>query len=156
MHILAHDGNLLDATCIALIAALQHFRRPDTSVEGEIVHVWDPREREPVKLSLLHHPLCVSLRYYDSGNIILVDANAAEEKLSEGEVVISMNRFGEVCHMAKYGGVTVDAVAMLGWIKIADEKVKVLSKMIQEKLAEDERKRDVGGLIAELSAENER
>lgn len=87
---------------------------------------------------------------------MLVDATAIEEKISEGELVISMNRFGEVCHMAKYGGITVDAVTMLGWTRVADEKVKELSKMIQERLADDERKRDVGGLIAELSAENER
>lgn len=118
--------------------------------------MWDPREREPVKLSLLHHPLCCSFRYYDAGSMVLVDATAAEEKISEGELVISMNRFGEVCHMAKYGGITVDAVTMLGWMRVAAEKVRDLSKLIQDRLAEDERKRDVGGLIAELSAENER
>jgi hypothetical protein len=29
-----HDGGLLDASCIAIIAALQHFRRPDVSIAG--------------------------------------------------------------------------------------------------------------------------
>ena len=156
MHILAADGNLLDATCIALIAALQHFRRPDTSVEGEEVHVWDPREREPVKLSLLHMPLCVSLRYFEGGDYVVVDATGREERCSAGEVVVCANRFGEVCHMAKYGGPSVDAVTMLGWAKIAVDKVKVISKMITDKLAEDEKKRDVGDIIKELSATNER
>lgn len=138
------------------MAALLHFRRPDTSVDGETVTIWDVREREPVKLSLLHQPLCVSFSYYESGTVVLVDATAAEENVREGELVISLNRFGEVCQIAKYGGVTVDAVALLGWTQIAVEKVKTFTSLISQKLAEDERKRDVGGLIAELTADNDR
>jgi len=156
VHILAHDGNILDASCIALIAALQHFRRPDVTVEGDKVTVWSIREREPVKLSLLHHPLCVSFSYFDSGSIVLIDATDAEEKVREGEMVISVNKFGEVCQIAKYGGVTIDAVTLLGWTRMAVDKVKDLTAFITKKLAEDEKKRDAGGLIAELSAENER
>ena len=153
---LAHDGNLLDAACIAVIAALQHFRRPDVSVEGENVTVWDVREREPVKLSMLHHPLCVSFSYYDGGDIVLVDATKSEASVREGEMVISMNKFGEICQIAKYGGTPVDAAVLLGWTRVALEKVRSITAYIQQKLADDERKRDVGGLIAELSAENAR
>jgi len=156
IHVLAHDGNLLDAACIALIAALQHFRRPDVTVEGENVTIWGLREREPVKLSILHHPLCVSFSYFDSGSVVVVDATAAESHVSEGELVVSVNKFGEVCQVAKYGGVTVDAVSLLSWTRIAVEKVKVITAWIQQKLVEDERMRDVGGLIAELKAENDR
>lgn len=156
VHVLSHDGNILDTACIAVIAALQHFRRPDVSVEGEHVTVWDIREREPVKLSMLHHPLCVSFSYYDSGSIVLVDATKNEEYIREGEMIISMNKFGEICQIAKYGGTPVDAVALLGWTRVALEKVKKITEYIQRKLVEDERKRDVGGLIAELSAENTR
>lgn len=156
VHVLSHDGNILDTACIAVIAALQHFRRPDVSVEGENVTVWDVREREPVKLSMLHHPLCVSFSYYDSGSIVLVDATKNEEYIREGEMIISMNKFGEICQIAKYGGTPVDAVALLGWTRVALEKVKKITAYIQQKLVEDERKRDIGGLIAELSAENTR
>jgi len=156
VHILVHDGNLLDAACIALIVALQHFRKPDVTVEGENVTVWETREREPVKLNMLHHPLCVSFSYFDSGRTVLVDATIVEEKVREGELIVSVNKFGEVCQMAKSGGVTVDAVALLGWTNVAVEKVKIITAYIQEKLAEDEKKRSVGGLMAELSAENAR
>lgn len=139
-----------------MIASLQHFRRPDVTVEGENVTVWGLREREPVKLSMLHHPLCVSFSYFDSGSIVVVDATSAEAQISEGELIVSVNKFGEVCQVAKYGGVTVDAVSLLNWTRTAVDKVKVITAWIQQKLAEDERKRDVGGLIAELSAENDR
>ncbi|KAL9061494.1 MAG: hypothetical protein Q9162_000025 [Coniocarpon cinnabarinum] len=156
IHVLAFDGNLLDAACIALIAALQHFRRPDVTVDGDDVKVWNIKEKEPVKLSLFHHPLCVSFSYYDGGDIILLDATASEEKVREGEVVISMNKYGEICQVAKYGGVTVDAVTLLGRTTVALEKVKYFDSLIQEELANDERKRNVGDLIAELSAVNDR
>lgn len=36
VHILSHDGNLLDCACIAAITALAHFRRPDVSVVGKV------------------------------------------------------------------------------------------------------------------------
>lgn len=86
----------------------------------------------------------------------MVDATSAEAQISEGELIVSVNKFGEVCQVAKYGGVTVDAVSLLNWTRTAVDKVKVITAWIQQKLAEDERKRDVGGLIAELSAENDR
>lgn len=156
VHVLAHDGNLLDAACIALIAGLQHFRRPDVTIEGENVTVWGLREREPVKLSMMHHPLCVTFSYVDAGVIVLIDATAMEEKIRDGEVVVSVNKFGEVCQVAKYGGVSVDPMTMLGWMKVAHEKVKTITAYIQKKLVDDERARNVGDLIAELSAENDR
>lgn len=156
IHVLSHDGNLVDASCVALIAALQHFRRPDVTVEGESVTVWDIREREPVKLSLLHHPLCVSFSFFDDGEIVILDASLAEERIREGEMVVSVNKFGELCQVSKPGGVTVDAVVLLSCIKVAVEKAKVVDAFILQKLVEDEKKRDVGDLIAELSAANAR
>ncbi|KAF2497726.1 hypothetical protein BU16DRAFT_559462 [Lophium mytilinum] len=156
LHVLDHDGGLIDASCIAVIAALQHFRRPDVAVEGENATIFSIREREPIPLSILHHPICVTFSYYNAGGIMLVDANLAEEQVREGEVVITMNRHGEVCQIAKYGGVSVDALALLNCTSVALEKVKDITKFIQRRLEEDAKKRDVGGLIAELSAENAR
>lgn len=153
---LDHDGNLIDASCVALVAALQHFRRPDVTVEGETVTVFSIQEREPVPLSMLHHPLCVTVSYFDGGDIALLDATLAEEQVRDGEVIITMNRHGELCQVAKYGGKPVDALTMLGWTKLALVKVQAFSKLIQERLEEDAKRKDVGGLMAELRAENER
>ncbi|KIW00609.1 uncharacterized protein PV09_07806 [Verruconis gallopava] len=156
IHILDHDGNLIDASCIALVAALQHFRRPDIEVQGEKVTVFTPREREPVALSMLHHPLCVTFSYYDAGAIVLQDATLAEEQVREGEVVVTMNKNGELCQIAKHGGVPVDALRIVDWTNKALVKVQAMSKFIEQRLREDAVERDVGGLMAELAAENER
>lgn len=37
LHLLNHDGNIIDAASIAAIVALCHFRRPDVSVQGDEV-----------------------------------------------------------------------------------------------------------------------
>ena len=39
LHVLNHDGNLIDACSMAAIAALAHFRRPDVTVSGEDVTI---------------------------------------------------------------------------------------------------------------------
>ena len=87
---------------------------------------------------------------------MLQDATLLEEQCREGEIVISMNRFGEVCQMAKYGGAPVDGLSMLTCINAAWERAKGFDELVKKRLAEDERRRDVGGLMAELRAENER
>ncbi|KAK4540218.1 hypothetical protein LTR36_009716 [Oleoguttula mirabilis] len=156
IHVLDHDGNLVDAACLALIAALLHFRRPDVEIHGEEVTVFPLREREPVKLSMQHQPFCITTSYFDGGLIMLQDATRLEEACREGEVVVSMNRFGEVCSMAKYGGAPVDGLGLLACTKAALEKVKMLDRLVRERLAEDEKRRDKGGLMKELRAENER
>lgn len=156
VHVLDHGGNLIDAACIALIAALQHFRRPDVTIDGDSVTVHDILEREPVPLSIIHHPLCVSFSYYEDGTIVLVDADLAEEQVREGQLVITMNRHGELCQMAKYGGGAVDGFSIITWTNMALPHVQRITELIKTKLEEDAKKRDVGGLMAELSAENER
>lgn len=39
VHMLNHDGNLMDAASIAAITALCHFRRPDVGIVGEEITV---------------------------------------------------------------------------------------------------------------------
>lgn len=163
LHVLDHDGNLTDASCIAVVAALQHFRKPDVSVEGEVVTVYTLAEREPVPLSLLHHPLCVTFSFFTGsgpddaeGDIALLDATLLEEQCREGEMTVGMNRHGEICQLAKLGGVPLDALLLLHCTNVALGKVKDMSAFITKKLAEDVKSRNKGGMMNELSAENER
>lgn len=118
--------------------------------------MYSVREREPVKLAMQHHPFCVSYSYYEGGSIVLTDATLAEEQVRDGEVVVTLNRHGEVCQMAKFGGAPVDPLLMLKCTTLALEKVKTLHAFVQKRLDEDAMTRDKGGLIAELSAENAR
>ncbi|KAL9631045.1 MAG: hypothetical protein Q9204_004419 [Flavoplaca sp. TL-2023a] len=155
-HILSHDGNLLDSCCIAVLAALQHYRIPDTTVRGEEVVVHGVEERNPVPLAMLHHPLCVTMALFEGGEKIIVDATLREQQCCEGEVVVTANKHGEVCQIAKLGGVPSDALVLLKCVDVAVSKVKELDALVAKVLEKDAAKRDIGGLMAELSAENAR
>lgn len=156
VHVLDYDGGLVDASCISIIAALQHFRRPDVSIDGDNVTVYSMAEREPVPLSLVHHPICITFSFYHGGEIVLLDATLREEQAREGEMVVTMNPHGELCQVAKLGGVAIDALSLLHCTNVALAKVKETTKLISARLQEDATKRNVSGLIAELNAQNDR
>ncbi|KAK4137828.1 ribosomal protein S5 domain 2-like protein [Trichocladium antarcticum] len=157
VHVLSHDGNLIDAACLAVVAALRHFRKPDTSIEGGVLTVYTAAEREAVPLSWLHSPFCVTWSFFgDEGETAVLDATRLEEQVRVASCTVSLNKHGEICQIAKLGGVPVDAVALLQCTAVALTKVKEFSELVDKKLAEDVKKRDKGGFMAELSAENER
>lgn len=133
-----------------------HFRRPDVEVRGEVVTVFSVREREPVRLAMQHQPFCVSFSYFSDSGVFVVDSTLLEEQCRDGEIIVTMNRFGEVCQIAKYGGAPVEGLSFLTCTNLALEKVKMMDKFVKSELEKDEKKRDRGGLMAELSAENAR
>ncbi|KAK9453327.1 ribosomal protein S5 domain 2-type protein [Dipodascopsis uninucleata] len=81
VHFLDHDGGLLDASCIAVIGGLLHFRRPDIVIEGvgskrEII-VYPPSKRVPIPLSVLHIPICVTFSFFDLPQARAIASGAA-------------------------------------------------------------------------------
>ncbi|KAI5779705.1 ribosomal protein S5 domain 2-type protein [Geopyxis carbonaria] len=157
VHFLNHDGGLVDASCIAVVAALQHFRRPDVSVDGERITIHTLAERVPVPLSILHIPICVTFSYYgDGGRIQLIDATLQEEQLRDGDMTITLNKFGEVCQISKAGGLPIDAVALHACMRTALGKVVEITAFIAKRLEEDQAARTRRDNLLESSAENER
>ncbi|KHO00705.1 3' exoribonuclease [Metarhizium album ARSEF 1941] len=159
VHVLSHDGNLVDVACLAVVAALRHFRKPETSVAGEAVTVYTPAEREPVALSWLHSPFCVTFSFFgsgDDGGAVLVDTTWLEEQLRASSCTFSLNRHGEVCQVSKLGGADVDAPIFVRCARLALERVEAFTDLVDRRLAEDGKRRDKGGLMAELKADNDR
>ncbi|EPS38288.1 hypothetical protein H072_8042 [Dactylellina haptotyla CBS 200.50] len=162
VHFLSHDGNLIDVACIAVITALAHFRLPVVTVSGEDITIHPVEERVPVPLSLLHWPICVTFSFFgedeDGEMICALDATAQEEALRVGDMTITINKNGEVCQIAKSGGVAVEAEVLMRCARLAAEKVKGVDKMIVDALREDEVQRNKGNLdwLKEGKSENER
>lgn len=126
------------------------------TVKGEEVTVHSLEERNPVPLALLHHPLCVTMALFEGGGKVVVDTTLREQQCCEGEVVVTANKYGEVVQVKKLGGVAADALVLLHCVDVAMAKVKELDAVIARALEKDAAERDVGGLMAELRAENER
>ncbi len=161
LHVMTHDGNLLDVSCLAVVAALRHFRKPESSIEGETLTIYTAAEREPVPLSWLHSPFCVTFSFFGSGEssdetTVLLDTTRLEEQLRVSSCTFSMNRHGEICQISKLGGVAIDAPVFVSCAQTALAKTKEFTEMVDRKLVEDAKRRDKGGLMAELTAENDR
>lgn len=79
---------MLDAASIACIAALQHFRKPEVTVEGNEVTVvsldglacssvadavsqHSVEERVPTPLSLHHSPYCITFAFFGKMCVVL-------------------------------------------------------------------------------------
>ncbi|XP_062483590.1 exosome complex component RRP45 isoform X2 [Pezoporus occidentalis] len=145
MHLLNHDGNIIDAASIAGIVALCHFRRPDVSVQGEEVTVYTPEERDPVPLSIHHMPICVSFAFFQQGTYLLVDPSEREERVMDGLLVIAMNKHQEICTIDSSGGIVLVKNQVLRCSKITAVKVAEITELIQKALENDQKVRKEGG-----------
>ncbi|XP_010081851.1 PREDICTED: exosome complex component RRP45 [Pterocles gutturalis] len=145
LHVLNHDGNMIDAASIAGIVALCHFRRPDVSVQGEEVTVYAPEERDPVPLSIHHMPICVSFAFFQQGTYLLVDPSEREERVMDGFLVIAMNKHREICTIQSSGGIMLVKEQVLRCSKITAVKVTEITEVIQKALENDQKVRKEGG-----------
>ncbi|NXR09794.1 EXOS9 protein, partial [Semnornis frantzii] len=145
LHLLNHDGNIVDAASIAGIVALCHFRRPDVSVQGEEVTVYTPEERDPVPLSIHHMPICVSFAFFQQGTYLLVDPSEREERVMDGVLVIAMNKHQEICTIQSSGGIMLVKDQVLRCSKITGVKVAEMTELIQKALENDQKARKEGG-----------
>ncbi|KAL2872578.1 exosome non-catalytic core subunit RRP45 [Aspergillus lucknowensis] len=156
VHITDYDGNLIDASCIGIMAGLQHFRRPDAVVKDGQVIVYGLDERVPVPLNITHKPLSVTFHTFDEGKVVILDAARKEEQASEADVIIGLNNAGDVCYLSKFSGSPVDALVFVTKTTVALEKVKEINSIIDKALQADLAKRAKGGLAEQARAENDR
>lgn len=154
VHVLNHEGNLMDAASIAAIAGLCHFRRPDVGIQGDEVTVYSPEERDPVPLSIYHMPICVSFAFFLEGTYLLVDPSEREERVMDGLLVIAMNKHREICSIQSSGGIMLLKDQVLRCSKIASVKVSEITDLINRALENDRKARKEGGKFgfAELMA----
>ncbi|EIM80688.1 ribosomal protein S5 domain 2-like protein [Stereum hirsutum FP-91666 SS1] len=148
IHCLADAGNLLDCACLAGIAALKHFRRPEVEVVGDEVTVHPPSSRAPVPLSLHHTPFCITFAYFPSPShphtpTCLLDPSHLEQRLSTGTLSLALNAQRELCVVHKAGGLPLAPEEVLRAVEVAVGKARELEKFLEGRLREDWKGRNV-------------
>ncbi|XP_061833084.1 exosome complex component RRP45 isoform X2 [Nerophis lumbriciformis] len=144
VHMLNHDGNLMDAASIAAIAALCHFRRPDVGIQGDEVTVYSPEERDFIPLSIYHLPISVSFAFFQKGTYLLVDPCEREERVMDGLLMIAMNKHREICSIQSSGGIMLLKEQVMRCSKIASVKVSEITELISKALENDKTARKAG------------
>ena len=154
---LSYDGGLIDATCIGVMTALQHFKKPDVSINGTELVVHDFGERQPVSLTILHVPICITYSFFNpvdreenikgenSSEIAIMDADRAEELVRDGLLVLTLNKNRELIQVSKNGGLPIDGLALIELTKRANDVCQRLTEEINELIQAEEQERYKSG-----------
>lgn len=126
VHILNDDGNLIDASCLAAIAALL-----TTTV---------PNEQQGIgpnaPLAMKELPIGITLTKI--GSKLMVDPSLDEEKVCDTKVTIVSSSDGSVAGMQKMGNAPFTEAEILEAIDIAREKAAELRELYLEGLVKQE------------------
>lgn len=147
INILNHEGNLIDAASVAALAALSHFRRPDVTTTGEQTIIHDPAERDPIPITLHHHPVCISYAIFDKGSYVVADPTAIEERVSEGQIVFGVNAYRELCGLHLGGNAPITMEMVLQYASRAERRALALVNQIKSALEEDVKARNLGAEV---------
>lgn len=115
IYILNHDGNLIDASEIASVAALMSTKVPEVTVLNGEIRI----EKENKKPLPLNTPP-VALTHAKVGDYLIVDPNFEEELIMDSRFTIGLTADNKICAMQKGG--------------LGSFKVKDLEKMIANSL----------------------
>ena len=96
VHVVDLDGGLVDCCCLAIMAALHHFRLPEAIVRDGKVTVYTLEEKVPVPLNLTKLPLSITFSVFEGGRILLLDPTTKEEAVSDGTVIVALDKTGEI------------------------------------------------------------
>ncbi|EGW32853.1 uncharacterized protein SPAPADRAFT_136976 [Spathaspora passalidarum NRRL Y-27907] len=150
LNYLNYDGNFIDVGCFAVMLALHHFKKPDISINGNSIVVHDINERQPVPLSILHIPICLTYSFYnltdkesnikgeDADEICLLDADLLEELNRDGSLVITLNKNRELIQLSKNGGLPISAQQFLELTFKSMKTIDQLTDLIKTKIKEHE------------------
>jgi len=129
VHILNHDGNLIDAASLAAIAALHDTKLPKYDEErGVIVKDGPAVVSSGKKLGMKDKPIEVTI--FKIGSKLFVDPTVEENESIEARVTMATNEKGNLCAMQKGGNGFFTRDELLQAADIAVEKGKELRKLL--------------------------
>lgn len=126
IYVLDHDGNLIDASAMAALAALLNAKLGKFEMKGDEV-VPKPGHHQ---LPISNHPIAVTFGKIDK--TIFVDPILQEEQVMSARLTVTIDKNGSICAMQKGGlsGFTVDEVKKavgLAVQKAAENRAKILT-----------------------------
>ncbi|XP_050069945.1 uncharacterized protein LOC126558054 [Anopheles maculipalpis] len=142
--VLNHEGNAIDCCAIAALTALAHFKRPDITVDGENVIVHTMEEKEPIKVTLFHYPICVSYAIFNQGKIAVADPTYLEERVAEAKMVFGINSYGELCGLHLGGTTLISSELLLRTSMKASKRARLVVDKIKAAIQKDSADRDKG------------
>ena len=122
IYVLDHDGNLLDASMLAAMAALSSAKMPEIAVEDDEVKL----NREKLKNPVPVNRRVVIVTVGKIGAYLLVDPTLEEESLLDARLAIAVSDDGRIVGMQKMGMGTFTAEEVRKALTMAMESSKTL------------------------------
>lgn len=128
VHVLDHDGNLLDASGIGAIAALLSAKMPNVIYDEESGEVQILDEYEPLPVSKIPIPVTLA----KIGHNILVDPNLDEERVMDGRITITTDEDGMISSVQKSEGGSFKLEEVMYAVDIALKKAAEIREKVLE------------------------
>ncbi|NXI16313.1 EXOS8 protein, partial [Irena cyanogastra] len=127
---LDYDGNLLDASVFALLAALKNVQLPLVTINEE-TGLSEVNLKQKSPLIIRKHPVASSFAVFDD-TLLIVDPTAEEEDLATGTVTIVTDEEGRLCSVHKPGGSPLTGAKLQDCVTRAITRHKEVKKLIDK------------------------
>jgi len=122
VHIINHDGNLIDASALAAVAALKTAKIPKIEKDKII------RDKLEKKLPLSHEPITVTIGKISDK--FIMDLTKEEEEVLDSKLTVAIREDGKVCAMQKSGNLSLTIEDVEKMIDLAVKKSKEIRKFL--------------------------
>jgi len=124
VYVLNQDGNLIDASAIAAMAALLNTKMPNYEIKDGELKIKTGYTPLPVK----SHPVTVTIGKIN--NSLIVDPGLEEEQVMDSRISMAINEEGHICAVQKGGSGYFTPQQILEASKIAQEKAVEIRKKL--------------------------
>jgi len=124
VYILNHDGNLIDASAIAAIAALMNTKMPNYEIKNGELKI----KQGYIPLPMKSHPVTVTIGKIN--NHLIIDPWLEEESVIDSRITFASNEAGNICAIQKGGNSYFTPQQILEASKIALDKAAELRKKL--------------------------
>jgi exosome complex component RRP42 len=125
VYVLNHDGNLIDASALAAVAALVNTKMANYEIDGDEVKIKPGYEPLPIK----RHPITVTCAKI--GDRLVVDPLLEEEQVMDARISIAIDDDDNICAIQKGGSGYFEPKQIFEASKIAKEKANELRKKLK-------------------------
>jgi exosome complex component RRP42 len=125
IYVLNHDGNLIDASALAALAALLNTKMPNYEIEGGEVKIKPGYTPLPVR----RHP--VTITFAKINDKLVVDPWLEEEQVMDARFSVAIDDDGNICAIQKGGSGCFTSQHVLEAARIAKDKAEEIRKKLK-------------------------
>jgi len=126
VYVLNHDGNLIDASALAAVAALLNTKMPNYEIEDDEVKIKSGHSPLPVR----RHPITVT--FAKINDKFVVDPWLEEEQIMDARLSMAIDDDGNICAIQKGGSGYFTPEQVFEASKTAKEKAEEIRKKLKK------------------------